>query len=367
MSVLSGEMNESFPLQGKPFCGTGPGFTGGFSLRLANGQWWNILFTEGTRSLLGKWASIMEINKNDPHGASCITLESEGKSSFRASEARPGIQDFQTILDSVSRSKTCRDKFRRNEGVGEFWGNLHGYPLMLILRREEEGQKREEKIGWKVQNLERIKIWSHPSSPHIICEIGSEDHSDLDLIRMSMATYPIYQRAVEAGGLPFHACLAGREGAGVLLAAPGGGGKSTCARRLPPPWKSLCDDETLIVLDPEGRYHVHPFPTWSNFFWRREERTWDVQKSLPLSAVFFIKKGEKDEVIPMRSGEAAARMYQAAQQTCLRNWRYFSSEEERGEKEKLFANACRLAQKIPAFTLHVSLQGQFWKEVEKVI
>ncbi len=34
------------------------------------------------------------------NGASCKTLESKGKWSFRASEARPGIQDFQAILDS---------------------------------------------------------------------------------------------------------------------------------------------------------------------------------------------------------------------------------------------------------------------------
>jgi len=238
---------------------------------------------------------------------------------------------------------------------------------MLFLRGEEDGQEWGEKPDWKVQNLERMKIWSHASSPHLICEIGAEDHFDLDLIRMWRATYPIYQRALEAGGLPFHACLAGRDGAGVLLAAPGGGGKSTCARRLPPAWKALCDDEALLVRDKEGRYFVHPFPTWSNFFWKREDRTWNVQEYIPLSAVFFINKGKKDEVIPMGGGEAAARMYQAAEQVCLRNWRYFSVEEERGEKEKLFANACRLAQKIPAFTLHVSLQGQFWKEVEKVI
>jgi len=309
MSVLSIEKNESFPPREKAVFTPGPGFTGGFFLRLASGLEWNILFTEEARLLVGKWASIMEIKNN----------------------------------------------------------GSHGYPKMLFLRGEEDGQKWGEKTDWKVKNLERMKIWSHPSSPHIICEIGREDHSDLDLIRMSMATYPIFQRAVEVGGLPFHACLAGREGAGILLAAPGGGGKSTCARRLPSPWKALCDDETLIVRDCMGRYLVHPFPTWSNFFWGREERTWDVQKSLPLSAIFLIKKGKRDEVIPMGKGEAAARMYQAAQQVFLRYWRYFSSEEERGEKEKLFANSCELARKIPAFTLHASLEGQFWKEVEKVL
>ena len=73
------------------------------------------------------------------------------------------------------------------------------------------------------------------------------------------------------------------------------------------------------------------------------------------------------ELREVRKGEAAARMFQAAQQLCLRNWRYFSAEDERGEKEKLFANSCQLAKKIPAFTLQVSLQGEFWKEIEKVI
>ena len=34
------------------------------------------------------------------HGASCKTFEGKRKSSFRASEARPGVQDFLAILDS---------------------------------------------------------------------------------------------------------------------------------------------------------------------------------------------------------------------------------------------------------------------------
>jgi SynChlorMet cassette protein ScmC len=310
LSVLSVENHESFPPEEGPTGDPDPGITSGFSLRLGNGQGWKVLFTEKTRSLVERWASIMEMKENEPRG----------------------------------------------------------FPKMILVRKNEEipipGLPRE---GWKIQNLERMRLWSHQRFPHVICEIGPEDHFDLDIIRIWTATYLIYQGAMETGGLPFHACLAGREGLGVLLAAPGGGGKSTCGRRLPPPWRALCDDETLIVRDSEGRYFVHPFPTWSNFFWRREDRTWNVQEYIPLSAVFFINKGKGDEVIPMGKGEAAARMYQSAQQVCLRNWRYFSAEDQRGEKEKLFANSCELAQNIPAFTLHVSLEGPFWREVEKVI
>jgi len=375
LSIVSGENNESFPSKERPIDGPGPGITGGFFLRLANGQGWNILFTEETRSLVERWASIMGINVNDLHECSCKTDENRWESSFRATpanaggdpESSPAEGGIQTIPDYSSRFKSCRDKFRLDDGVSNSRKDHNGYRNRLFLRREGDGQVWEEKTGWKVQNLERVKIWSHPGSPVIICETGAEDHFDLDLIRMWAATYPIYQGAVETGGLPFHACLAGRDGAGVLLAAPGGGGKSTCARRLPPPWKALCDDETLIVRDPEGRYFVHPFPTWSNFFWGRKTRTWNVQEYISLSAIFFIKKGEKDEVIPMGRGEAAARMYQSAEQVCLRNWRDFSAEEERGEKERLFANACELSQNIPAFSLRVSLQGEFWKEVERVL
>jgi hypothetical protein len=44
-------------------------------------------------------------------------LESKAKGSFRASEARPGIQDYQAVLDS---------SFRRNDGLNEIGKVLKG-------------------------------------------------------------------------------------------------------------------------------------------------------------------------------------------------------------------------------------------------
>jgi len=35
-------------------------------------------------------------------------------------------------------------------------------------------------------------------------------------------------------------------------------------------------------------------------------------------------------------------------------------------KEKVFDNACKLARGIPAFKLRVSLDGKFWKEMERI-
>ena len=61
-------------------------------------------------------------------------LENNIRSSFRASEARPGIQDFETILDPG---------FRRNDGVSDFYKGLkrffflsiffHGTLLLILL------------------------------------------------------------------------------------------------------------------------------------------------------------------------------------------------------------------------------------------
>jgi hypothetical protein len=46
-----------------------------------------------------------------------------GKWSFRASEARPGIQDFKGILDSG---------FRRNDGLNNFCNSLKSDIEMLV-------------------------------------------------------------------------------------------------------------------------------------------------------------------------------------------------------------------------------------------
>jgi hypothetical protein len=77
---------------------------------------------------------------------SCKTLGSNRKSSFRASEARSGIQDFQTLLDSG---------FRRNDGVNDFRKRLNGkenfsrypflFPIALIRLLMEQMEEAEDK------------------------------------------------------------------------------------------------------------------------------------------------------------------------------------------------------------------------------
>jgi len=290
-------------------------------MRLANGQGWHLIATEGVGSWLEKLASIMQL-------------------------------------------KTCD-------------GN--GYPKLIFSRKEKGEEWLEEPIccpdwnlrekfpstGWKTRKSHAIQIWSHCDVPDVFCEIGDEESYELDILRMLLAVHPIFEGAQYSGGLPFHAALVERNGIGILLAASGNKGKSTCCRRLRGPWNPVCDDETLVVRDDQKRYLVHPLPTWSDYLMKRSERTWNVQKYLPLSAIFFLEQAEIDKVVPIGQGQAAILAYQSATELTLPSWMKLDLKEMRAAKKKLFENACELAKSIPAFKLQVSLRGKFWEEIEK--
>lgn len=212
-----------------------------------------------------------------------------------------------------------------------------------------------------------LQFWFHCETPDVLCDIGTGEGTALDIIRMWQALYPIYQRAQDLRGLPLHAALVKCKKKGVLLAAPGNTGKTTCCSRLPHAWEVLCDDETLVVRNSHGQYLAHPFPTWSNYLKRNYEQTLDVQQYVPLSSIFFLEQAKIDEVIPIGQGKAAVLINQSAMQLCYRNWRNLDLEEKRALKKKLFDNACELAKTVPAFMLRVSLYGRFWEEIETVL
>lgn len=288
----------------------------GYSLRLSDGKGWQIKASEGLRSWLDRLASIMELKAYNPNGYPQLTF------------------------------------IRNSSGRKMHWGAL---PFTL------------PQDGWGVHNFRALRVWLHPDVPHVICEIGPERGHDLDVLRMLLSCCPIYYRAQDSGGLPFHAALIERNGTGVLLAGQGNSGKSTCCRRIPPPWHALCDDEALVVRHDSRRYHAHPFPTWSDHFFRRAQRTWNVERHVLLSAIFFLEQSDFDKVIRLGQGEAAVRVLQSAMQVW--NGRGFHLDEEQKEalRRRCFENACELAQAVPAFLLCASLDGRFWEEMEKVL
>jgi len=185
--------------------------------------------------------------------------------------------------------------------------------------------------------------------------------------------------AAQPGGVLLHSGLAslppplpprrGNEG-GVLLAGRSSVGKSTAARRLPPPWSALADEATLIVKDEKGVYWAHPWPTWSRFFGSEKgdgRDTWDVQRAVPLRAIFILEQGEENHVEPMGPGHAVALLAELARQTATHFLHRLPLDEIAAFNRRRFENLCVLVRSVPAYLLHVSLTGAFWEEIARTI
>lgn len=224
-----------------------------------------------------------------------------------------------------------------------------------------------ENPRWKIYRQPSLNLLHDDNLKEFVCEIDiSKNDGDMKLVNMLISLQAFYIRAIENGGLPFHAALIERDGKGIIIAGHGDAGKSTCARRLEGIWTPLCDDEALVVLD-KGVYRAHPFPTWSDYIFRDSGKAWDAEYSVPLSAVFFLEQAQRDEVMSLSAADAALLINSSAMQVSNYFYRDMQTEEKRKHFMRVFDNACRLAKEIPAFILRASRDGKFWEEVEKVI
>jgi SynChlorMet cassette protein ScmC len=169
------------------------------------------------------------------------------------------------------------------------------------------------------------------------------------------------------GGVLIHAALAQHDGMGVILAGPGGVGKTTASNRLPPPWQSLCDDTTLVVRDRQGNYRAHPWPTWSRFLQGEFCGTWDVQNSVPIKGIFFLSQQAEDRVESIGSGQAVSLLIECTEQASQLMAQKLSMEETRSFRMECLNNLSDLVRVVPVYILHASLTGLFWKEIEKVL
>lgn len=169
------------------------------------------------------------------------------------------------------------------------------------------------------------------------------------------------------GGILLHGALAERGGRGVILAAPGGTGKSTASERLRSPWRSLCDDATLVVVDTRGNYWAHPWPTWSRFLAGGPGGTWDVQHAVPLEAIFFLSQSVIDRVEFVGAGQAVSLLVESAEQASQLMARGRSREEARALRLERFDILCGLARAIPTHVLQLSLTGAFWEQIEQAL
>ncbi|MCG6536914.1 MAG: SynChlorMet cassette protein ScmC, partial [Syntrophales bacterium LBB04] len=201
-----------------------------------------------------------------------------------------------------------------------------------IMTTDEEAASVVSQIGYVMQlgmksgvsgtshfrNRYRLLVQVDPRSPMLVyyaplaskddgpvtCFLNPRDHwvGPLDnLVRISN----VFARQAQAnGGILIHGALAERDGMGVILTAPGGTGKTTASKRFPAPWHSLCDDTTLVVLDPQGNYWAHPWPTWSLFQNGQLGGSWDVQRAMPLKGIFLLAQAVEDRVERVGHGQA---------------------------------------------------------------
>jgi SynChlorMet cassette protein ScmC len=295
-----------------------------FDLRLTNGIEWRLIACDASVApWVRKLASVLHLHVSHTNGFPSIMFFREKNSS-----GPPSLQSLTRIMDDASD---------------------------LPMR------------GWKEQRLGIVRFLRHPESQDIICGVTGDLAWDIQVIQMWTALSPVFDAAQDSGGLLFHAALAELNGSGALIIGPSGAGKSTCSRRLPVPWRSLCDDEVLIVRDSPGQYHAHPFPTWQELIRGDRNRSWEVQEHVRLKAIFFLKRSDMDEVHPISHAQAALWIYKSIQQTRERNDFSLTKAEEKALSLKLFGNACALAGSVPCFILDVTLSGRFWEEMQNVL
>ncbi|KPK14348.1 MAG: hypothetical protein AMK69_28940 [Nitrospira bacterium SG8_3] len=300
-------------------------FSSEFFLRLGDGQVWEFVAAEGTGSEVRQLGGMMRLKRS-----------------------QQAADQSKLVFIRNGWGKGRHDK--SIEGVGEDSG------AYLI------------ELGWKAHPLNSIRLWSHDAVPDVICEFRYQEGDQVQsILSLRLSLLPIYQGAEQLGGLPLHSALVKHNDMGVMLAAPKKTGKSTCCSRFPSPWQVLCDEETLIVRDDQKQFVAHPFPTWSHYVAGDGKRTWDTQQYIPVAGIFFLEQSEKDQVVPLGQGEAAAFINQMATQVCHRFWGNLSHDEVRAKKKRLFRNSCELAREIPTFKLSMSLEGRFWDQMEKVI
>ena len=200
-----------------------------------------------------------------------------------------------------------------------------------------------------------------------VCVLRSFTHSDGLYIQLMELSLIFARDAQTRGAVLLHGALAEKAGAGVILAAPGGTGKTTASVRLPAPWRSLCDDATLIMRDTQGSYWAHPWPTWSRFLWGESGGSWDVQNAVPLKGIFFLSRAVEDRVETIGPGHAVSLLVECAKQASQLIARGLSKEETRAMNLERFNNLCALARAVPAHILSISLTGAFWQEIERML
>lgn len=217
------------------------------------------------------------------------------------------------------------------------------------------------KYGWTEQGNGLVNYYSHNTIKDILVDIGKKSTLQNEYMKIKHSFYPIFEREIFKGGFPLHAGLISD---GILFAGSSGAGKSTCCKRSP--IQTLADDTSLIILQ-DNHYRAHPWVSWGDYIQRDMNTIFEVQNHVPIRAIFLIEKAAKTEILEIKKVEAIKKLFDLSFERIYLNVRNMKDTNRIKINTKLFNNICNLIKVIPVYRLGVSLEGEFWKETERVI
>jgi signal peptidase I len=252
----------------------------------------------------------------------------------------------------VATDKEAKDFVKRLAEIMQLEpGEDAGRKILVCVKKHKKGEK-------------KMVIPEKEEDP-ILCILNPADNEEMFNIQTEMIAKAVVVDATNKGGMLIHGALCSLNGSGVIMAGPGTVGKSTASRRLPDPWISYCDDATIILPDCHGRFFAHPWPTWSRFYMQGPGGRWKVEEAIPLEAIYFLQQSPDDFVAPVDRAHAKAMIIDTVEHVTRSNM--FSVMEKQKLVKNFIKRANSLAESVPAFRLHLSLTGEFWKEMEKVL
>jgi signal peptidase I len=202
----------------------------------------------------------------------------------------------------------------------------------------------------------------------VVCRLAAPTSQWTKIDQMRRVASQVARETMARGGLLFHGALAEYRGSGFIMAGPQEVGKSTASRRLPSPWRSLCDDMTLVVPDGKGGFWAHPWPTWSRFLYNGPGGSWAVEDAKPLRAIFFLDQASFDGLEPIHGTQATALTLQSAEElTRELLLELTDTDTARALCDKALGVAKGLAAAVPTYSLKLSLDGRFWEKIEGVL
>jgi SynChlorMet cassette protein ScmC len=207
----------------------------------------------------------------------------------------------------------------------------------------------------------------HERANEIACNLGSVSTSEKTALQLTRISQIVANSSEKNGGLLVHGALAELNGIGVILAGPGGVGKTTASKRLPHPWRSLSDDTALIVKSPDGTYWAHPWPTWSRCRQGDMSGSWDVQTAVKIGLICMLRQCQDDRISLLPLRQVISELVDVSGQTFTILANGMSQSALRCLNLMRFHNAVVMAKKLPVCRLEISKNGEFWEEIKRFL